>query len=106
MIDAIFFSWSEKTYFFVLCYANLYRFNLAFNFNPQFCISHVFGSLCGWYLDDICEKADQKFSANSTKCSIFYLVHAEEVFGKKTFVLCVLWSGFKRDQVEFVMNAF
>ena len=96
-----------KTYFFVLCYANLYRFNLAFNFNPQFCISHVFGSLCGWYLDDICEKAaDQSFRQTVQSAQFSTWSMRKKFLVKKTFVLCVLWSGFKRDQVEFVMNAF
>ena len=66
--------------------------------------------LVHYYLDDICEAGQQRSSTKvfgkQYKVLNFLLGPCGRSFGKKTFVLCVLWSGFKRDQVEFVMNAF
>ena len=78
-----------KKYFFVLCYANLYRFNLAFNFNPQFCISHVFGSLCGWYLDDICEKAADQSFRQTVQSAQFSTWSMRKKFLVKKLLCCV-----------------
>ena len=94
----------KKLLFCALLYANLYRFNLA------------------WLL--IHDSAFHMFLVHYVACLLMTFAAGLKVFGKqykvlnfllgpcgrsfweKKFVLCVLWSGFKRDQVEFVMNAF
>ena len=79
-----------KNYFFcALLYANLYLFNLAWLLNPRFCISHVFGSLRGMSLDDICSSRPQSFRQTVQSAQFSTWSMRKKFLGKKKFVLCV-----------------